>query len=71
MRIKLHMARMSATLCLAMAFATMQAQVRETIAILGDSYSTYEEYLTPDTNHIWYYKKTDRKNTDVENVRQT
>ncbi len=71
MKIKLHMARMSATLCLAMAFATMQAQVRETIAILGDSYSTYEEYLTPDTNRIWYYKKTDRKSTDVENVRQT
>lgn len=31
-------------------------------SILGDSYSTYEGYLTPDTNLIWYYRPDkDRK----------
>lgn len=71
MKVKLCLARLCAIGWLVTTFSTMQAQVRETIAILGDSYSTYEHYLTPNTNKIWYYKKTDRKNTDVEDVRQT
>jgi lysophospholipase L1-like esterase len=49
----------------------MQAQQRETVAILGDSYSTFEDYLTPDTNAIWYFKKVDKKRTDVVDVKQT
>ena len=43
-------------------------------SILGDSYSTYEGYLTPDTNLIWYFrpenKALNRKN-DVRSVEQT
>lgn len=44
------------------------------ISILGDSYSTYEGYLTPDTNEIWYYKPENpnlHKNNNVRAVEQT
>ena len=47
------------------------AQTKEAVAVLGDSYSTYEDYLTPDTNAIWYFKKVDKKRTDVVDVKQT
>jgi lysophospholipase L1-like esterase len=47
------------------------AQTKEVVAVLGDSYSTYEDYLTPDTNAIWYFKKVDKKRTDVVDVKQT
>lgn len=40
------------------------------ISVLGDSYSTYEGYVTPDTNEMWYYAKHS-KNTDVSDVTQT
>jgi len=43
----------------------------QTVAILGDSYSTYEDYLTPDTNAVWYKKTFDKKRTDVADVTQT
>lgn len=71
MKTKLRLARLCAVCFFSAAFSTLQAQVRETIAILGDSYSTYEHYLTPSENRVWYHKKTDRKSTDVEDVRQT
>ena len=44
------------------------------ISILGDSYSTYEGWLTPDTNAIWYAdagSKWHQKANDVDNVSQT
>lgn len=47
-----------------------QHQERLKVSILGDSYSTFEGYLTPDTNYIWYYK-TPRQQTDVSQVTQT
>ena len=40
------------------------------ISILGDSYSTFEGYLTPDTNAVWYWDK-EWECTDVRTVRQT
>ncbi len=40
------------------------------LSILGDSYSTFEGYLTPDTNAVWYWNH-ERDCTDVRNVRQT
>lgn len=40
------------------------------VSILGDSYSTFEGYLQPDTNLIWYYKVPQHKN-DVNRVEQT
>lgn len=49
---------------------SLAAQTKPTIAILGDSYSTFEGYVEPSTNEIWYYA-TDRGRTDVSDVRQT
>ena len=39
------------TLCSSFNFA----QSKKAVSILGDSYSTFEGYLQPDTNSIWYY----------------
>ena len=41
------------------------------VSILGDSYSTYEGFLTPATNYVWYELKNGNKRTDVTSVRQT
>lgn len=40
------------------------------VTIFGDSYSTFEGYLTPDTNEVWYFAKG-RKDNDVKQVEQT
>ena len=45
-------------------------QYKPCVSILGDSYSTYEGYVTPVTNEVWYYAKPGQK-TDVESVKQT
>lgn len=45
---------------------------KTTVSILGDSYSTFEGYLTPDTLGTWYYaNKPDVKRTDVCSVEET
>ncbi|MDL2241694.1 SGNH/GDSL hydrolase family protein [Bacteroidales bacterium OttesenSCG-928-L03] len=50
--------------------ATVSAQSLKSVSILGDSYSTFDGYMQPDTNSIWYF--TDTKNrTDVVSVKQT
>lgn len=41
------------------------------VSILGDSYSTYEGFLTPQTNSVWYQAKNAAKKTDVGSVTQT
>jgi len=47
------------------------AQLRS-VSILGDSYSTFEGFLQPDTNAVWYWRwRPDVKRTDVNDVRQT
>ena len=48
---------------------TAVAQQRLRISILGDSYSTYQNYI-PEGNAIWYFEPMDAKNTDVSDVRQ-
>lgn len=58
---------LSMTLCIGIC----HAQPKETVAILGDSYSTYEGYLTPSTNEIWYFQPWRDKRTDVNDVKQT
>ena len=40
------------------------------VSVLGDSYSTFEGFMTPASNELWYYCKT-RNNTDVTEVTQT
>lgn len=44
---------------------------KKSVSILGDSYSTYEGYMTPQTNELWYYAKAKSERTDVTDVRQT
>ena len=52
--------------------ATAMAQAKPSVSILGDSYSTFEGYLTPDTMDIWYFKnKQDPRRTDVKSVGET
>lgn len=54
------------------ATSLMQAQTR--VTIFGDSYSTFEGWLTPATNETWYWSESspnrDTKN-DVTKVEQT
>lgn len=45
-------------------------QVRPSISILGDSYSTFEGYI-PEGNAIWYRSPADTTRTDVVDVEQT
>ena len=40
------------------------------ISVLGDSYSTFEGYVTPSTNEMWYYEESGNR-TDVDDVTQT
>jgi len=49
---------------------TASAQIK-TVSILGDSYSTFQGYLEPDTNYVWYFDGTPRTQTDVTSVTQT
>lgn len=53
-----------------MLFQQGMAQVRQTIAVLGDSYSTYEGFI-PEDNAIWYYNPAHTDQTDVTSVEQT
>ena len=57
---------LAAMLCLTAATAQVKS-----VSVLGDSYSTFEGYLTPATNEIWYFNNTAGGRTDVTDVRQT
>ena len=46
------------------------AQEHKLVSILGDSYSTFEGQVQPDTNFVWYFNNP-RNNTDVTSVSQT
>lgn len=52
---------------------SLQANVQrsKSVSILGDSYSTFEGYLTPDTNAIYYFAKPDTARTDIASATQT
>lgn len=47
------------------------AQSKPVISILGDSYSTFEGYVLPDSNAVWYWQKPNLEATDVTDVKQT
>ena len=52
--------------------ASLTAQTR--VTIFGDSYSTFEGYLTPDTNEPWYWTENSPhrcQENDVTKVEQT
>ncbi len=63
---------MKKSILLALLFTLAVSYVKgQSVSILGDSYSTYEGYLTPNTNEVWYYAKNGNKKTDVTSVTQT
>lgn len=41
------------------------------VSILGDSYSTFHGYVTPDTNLCWYGVPGEKKENDVSKVEET
>lgn len=47
------------------------AEVAPSVSILGDSYSTFEGYVEPSTNEMWYYEPLRDERTDVRSVTQT
>lgn len=49
----------------------LSAQSAKSVSILGDSYSTFQGYMTPETNVVWYFDPAKTFNTDVSSVRQT
>lgn len=61
--------KLKLTLFLAIIATTSFAQKR--ISILGDSYSTYQGYITPATNEMWYFEPWIDERTDVSDVKQT
>ena len=58
-------------LLLTILFASLTTAQTKSVSILGDSYSTYEGFMTPSTNELWYYAQNPEARTDVKNVRQT
>lgn len=50
--------------------ATAGAQSRKGVSILGDSYSTFQGCVWPDTNAVWYWEAPNPRN-DVHNVADT
>ncbi|MCD8263981.1 MAG: SGNH/GDSL hydrolase family protein [Tannerellaceae bacterium] len=59
-------------ICLLFLTATSFAQhTQQRVSILGDSYSTFNGYLTPDTNYCWYGIAEHIKINDVHQVKQT
>lgn len=64
---------MRTILSLLLLFCTVSSygQAKETVAILGDSYSTFEGYLTPNSMEVWYHKASNPQQTDVTSVKQT
>lgn len=44
---------------------------RPGVSILGDSYSTFDGHVTPDTNYVWYSTVPKPDLTDVDKVSQT
>ncbi len=47
------------------------AQSKPSVTIFGDSYSTFEGYVTPDSMELWYFKGKTLNRTDVVDVKQT
>ena len=63
------MKRLFLMLVVMLVCVTMGAQTKR-VAILGDSYSTFEGTI-PEGNAIWYFKRNNPKQTDVNRVEQT
>lgn len=57
--------------CIMSCVGWVSAQSSKSVSILGDSYSTFQGYLQPDTNAVWYWDSPEAQNTDVHSVRET
>lgn len=55
----------------AFAVLLVHARQRPVLAVLGDSYSTFAGYITPDSMETWYYPTAQAGRTDVCRVNQT
>lgn len=67
---------LTGVVCWALGVGSMWAgnpvgKAHPTVTIFGDSYSTFEGWLTPDTMETWYFKTLDTRRTDVSRVSQT
>lgn len=62
------------SLLLLMLVALTASAQKRSVSILGDSYSTYKDFVVPDTNYVWYPSQKyspEKGGNDVQNVRQT
>lgn len=50
---------------------TSGLSAQQKVSILGDSYSTFYGYITPDTNSCWYCVPGEKKENDVKSVEET
>ena len=66
---KLYLALLLSIFTFSVSWAQKGHQI--SVAILGDSYSTFEGYITPDTNEPWYFSIRRQKDNDVTRVEQT
>lgn len=62
---------MKSKLLLVLLLICFKANAQQRIAIFGDSYSTYQGYITPATNETWYWEPWVDSRTDVNDVTQT
>lgn len=57
-------------MCIAWCATSLSAKSYKNFSILGDSYSTFQDYVEPDTNICWYAPNP-KKPTDVTDVKNT
>ena len=63
------MKRNSFLLFVAILFTSVSVSfAQKKLSILGDSYSTYYGYVTPDTNLCWYGVPEEKRENDVKRV---
>lgn len=62
---------LSLCLLLLLVFASGSALAQQKVSILGDSYSTFYGYITPDTNSCWYGVPGEKRENDVRKVEET
>ncbi len=54
-----------------LAFSSLGGFAQNKVSILGDSYSTFYGYVTPETNLCWYGVPGEKKENDVKRVEET
>ncbi len=49
----------------------LYAQPKKSVSILGDSYSTFENFIEPNTNEMCYFVKSHPNRTEATDLKQT